>query len=538
MKRRTVLKNMALAVPALGLPRTSYTNIFENNEPFAKGKFQPSWESLAQYEVPEWFKNAKFGIWAHWGPQCQPEAGDWYARNMYRVGSKQYKFHLEKYGHPSKFGFKDVINQWKADKWQPEELLARYKKAGAKYFVALGNHHDNFDNWNSKYQPHWNATQIGPKKDLIGGWEKAARHQGLPFGVSLHGSRPWTWYEPAQGSDKDGVFDGNFTKKDGKGKWWDGLDPQELYAQNHKRSVKDDIYWHWEEGVSIPNTAYIKKYVNRVVDVVKKYNPELVYFDDNVLPYDPISTVGLDIVAHIYNQSMERNGGKLQAVVNTKGLNDMQKNCVVWDVERGHSNIIEPKMWQTDTCIGGWHYERELYDQNKYKTAKTVIHTLIDVVSKNGNLLLNIPLRGNGSMDEKEAVVVDGINEWMAKYSDGIYDTRPWKIYGEGPAIEGLAKLEGHGFNEGKGKPFTSEDIRFTTKNGAIYAFPLGEPKDGKVMIKSLKEGSAYFPQKIGQITLVGINQTLEFSRNSAGLEVNLPPSIATDYAYSLKISG
>jgi alpha-L-fucosidase len=543
MKRRTLLKNLALTLPALAASKVVGSNLLTStpNEdmPFAKGKFQPTWESLSQYEVPEWFKNAKFGIWAHWGPQCQPEAGDWYARSMYMQGDNDYKFHLAKYGHPSKFGFKDVINEWKADQWNPEELLAKYKKAGAKYFVALANHHDNFDNWNSKYQP-WNATRIGPKKDLIGGWEKATRNQGLKFGVSIHASRPWTWYEVAQGSDSGGVYDGNLTKKDGKGLWWEGLDPQELYAQKHPLSTEKNYgkLWHWENGANPPSEAYIKKFVNRTFDLIKKYNPELVYFDDNVMPYDPINkTVGLQIAAHIYNQNIQRNGGKLEAVMNTKGLDEMQRKCVVWDVERGHSNIIEPNMWQTDTCIGTWHYSREFYEKGSYKTPKTVIHTLIDVVSKNGNLLLNIPLRGNGSMDEKEAVVVEGITEWMAKYSDCIYDTRPWKIYGEGPAIEGLAVLKGHGFNEGKGKTFTGEDIRFTTKGGAVYAMPLGSPTDGKVLIKSLKQGSEHFPQNIAQISLVGTNQPLEFMRNQEGVTVKLPDSVTNEFAFALRIS-
>ena len=169
----------------------------------ATGKFQPAWESLKQYQTPEWFRDAKFGIWAHWGPQCQPEDGDWYARGMYEEGSGQYKFHVAQYGHPSKFGFKDVIHEWKAENWDPEKLMALYKRAGAQYFFALANHHDNFDNYDSKYQP-WNSVAIGPKKDLIGGWAKAARASGLRFGVSVHAAHAWTWYEPAQGADKKG----------------------------------------------------------------------------------------------------------------------------------------------------------------------------------------------------------------------------------------------------------------------------------------------------------------------------------------------
>ena len=543
MKRRTIIKNMALALPALAYANTRSSGFLhglaESEESIVKGKFKPSWESLGQYELPDWFRNAKFGLWAHWGPQCQPEAGDWYARNMYLTGSNQYKHHLKKYGHPSTFGFKDVINDWKADKWNPEELLALYKKTGARYFVALANHHDNFDNWDSKYQKQWNSTKIGPKKDLIGGWAKAARNQGLPFGVSIHASHAWTWYESAQGKDEQGQFDGNLTKNDGKGKWWDGLDPQELYAQRHPLSNAPDYsnLWEWGPEANPPNTAYLKKYMNRVMDLIKKYQPELLYFDDNVLPYYPLNqTLGLEIAAHFYNQNIKRNGGSLTAVMTLKKLDPTQRNCFVWDVERGHSNEIENYVWQTDTCIGGWHYDRRIYHDNGYKSAKNVIHALIDIVSKNGNLLLNIPLRGDGSMDEKERVTVDGIGEWMGKYSDCIYDTRPWKIYGEGPAMADIAKLTGHGFNEGKGKPFTGEDIRFTTKNGALYGIPLGQPIAGRVIIKSLRQGAEHYPRAISKVELVGTNQSLEFVRDNEGLTVKLPGSVSGEYAYAVRV--
>ncbi len=205
-------------------------------EPVAPGKFDPSWESLAQYKVPEWYRDAKFGIWAHWGPQCQPEQGDWFARFMYVEGSPEYNWFKAHYGPQSKFGFKDICNDWKAQKWNPERLVALYKRAGAKYFFAMGNHHDNMDLWDSKYQP-WNSVNIGPKKDIIDGWAKAARKNGLYFGVSIHAAHAWLWYETAQRADKDGPFagmpyDGKMTKADGKGTWWEGMDPQDFLDRN------------------------------------------------------------------------------------------------------------------------------------------------------------------------------------------------------------------------------------------------------------------------------------------------------------------
>ena len=248
MKRRTVLKNLAATAPAILLGQSLQANSFfeaiDVNEPMMKGPFEPTWDSLKQYKTPDWFRDAKFGIWAHWGPQCQPEYGDWYARSMYIEGSKVYKYHVEKYGHPSTFGFKDVIHQWKAENWRPEELMELYKRAGAKYFMALANHHDNFDNYNSKYQ-RWNSVNYGPQKDIIGGWEKAARKNGLRFGVSVHAAHAWTWYEQSQKADKAGPlagvpYDGKLKKRDGKNEWWSKLDPQDLYAQNHAVSEGSD----------------------------------------------------------------------------------------------------------------------------------------------------------------------------------------------------------------------------------------------------------------------------------------------------------
>ena len=518
------------------------------NEPIANGPFKPTWESLQNYKTPEWFRDAKLGMWAHWGPQCQPEAGDWYARNMYQEGSWQYKIHLQKYGHPSKFGFKDVINEWKAEKWNPEELVSLYKSAGAQYFMALANHHDNFDLYDSKYQNSWNSTKIGPKKDLIGGWAKAARNNGLPFGVSVHASHAWRWYEVAQRSDKAGPYagipyDGKLTKADGKGKWWDGLDPQELYAQNHplsKGSLDDNFngdQWDWGNGAYPPTNAYIEKFYNRTIELINKYNPDVVYFDDDRLPLWPVSDAGLRIAAHLYNKSI-KDHGELHAVLNGKMLNENQRRAMVWDIERGQANQIQPLPWQTDTCIGGWHYDRALYERDGYKTAKTVIQTLVDIVSKNGNLMLNIPVRGDGTIDEKERKIVEDIGKWMKTNGESIYATRPWKIFGEGPAQEAAAQLSAQGFNEGKGKPFTHEDIRFATKGDVLYATAMGWSEDGKLVIKSLAKTSEHFPKEIQKIEWLPTKQSLTFERNEKGLIVTLPenPSDELRYANVLKV--
>jgi alpha-L-fucosidase len=516
-------------------------------EPIASGPFTPDWESLEKYQTPDWFRNAKFGIWAHWGPQCEPEFGDWYGRLMYEEGGDVYRYHVKKYGHPSQFGFKDVIHQWKADQWDPDALMALYKQAGARYFMALANHHDNFDLYNSRFQPEWNATRIGPRKDLIAGWSRAARAQGLRFGVSVHAAHAWTWYETAQRADKQGPlagvpYDGNLTRADGKGKWWEGMDPQALYAQRHPLSKADGEggvhheQWHWGGGAAIPDQAYCDKFFQRTRDLLDSYDPDMVYYDDTVLPLWPFSDVGQRLVAHMYNRSITTRG-KLDVVVNGKILNPQQRRSLVLDIERGQSNQIEPLPWQTCTCIGSWHYDRRIYDNNAYKSAQTVVHTLIDVVSKNGNLLLSVPVRGNGTIDDKERAIVEEIGRWMARNSEGIYDTRPWAVLGEGPVMKEAPALSGAGFNEGKSKPYTAADIRFTAKGEAVYAFLMGWPENGKVTIESMRSGGPHLAKRVSRVELLGSGRPLAFRQTAQGLQVTLPadkPALA--YASALKI--
>lgn len=542
MKRRTLIKGMALGMSSMYLSKSYASALL--NKTYMPGPFKPSWDSLANYQVPDWFRDAKFGMWAHWGPQCQPEYGDWYAREMYMEGGHKYKYHLQKYGHPSKFGFKDVINEWKAEKWDPEELVGLYKKAGAQYFMALANHHDNFDLFDSTYQK-WNSTRIGPKKDIIGGWAKAAKQNNLHFGVSVHAVHAWSWMETAQRADKTGPFagvpyDGNVTRADGAGKWWNGEDPQELYAQNHPLSKNSQdngmihSQWAWGNGVSVPSKAYCEKFYKRTIELLDKYEPDAIYFDDTVLPLWPISDAGLRIAAHMYNSSIKKHG-KLEAVLFGKVLDENQRKCLVWDIERGQSNKIEPIPFQTDTCIGAWHYDRPIYDQNGYKDAKTVIHMLIDIVSKNGNLMLNIPVRGNGTIDEKERAVVEDIASWMQMNSESIYGTRPWAVHGEGPALESAAPLSTQGFNEGTGKPYGPADIRFNKKGDVLYATMLAWPEGNTALIKKLANNSA---GKVQKVSLLGYPGEVKFDQTGEGLKIQLPDTPPGRFAYVFKIHG
>ena len=528
------------------IPSTAVPTVIVSTaaEPVAAGKFQPSWDSLKQYQVPEWFRDAKFGIWAHWGPQCEPERGDWYAREMYGEGSARYQFHVAHYGHPSVFGFKDVIHEWKAGHWDPDKLLALYKRAGAEYFFALASHHDNFDNFDSKYQP-WNAVNLGPQKDLIGGWAKAAREQGMRFGVSVHSSHAWSWYEPAQGADTKGPlagvpYDGKLTKADGKGKWWEGYDPQDLYAQSHapapdfQKLASIHKRWEWGNGVTPPDQAYCEKFYNRTIDLIDRYHPDLIYFDDTALPLWPVSDAGLKIAAHFYNRNQQWHGD--DGVMFNKILDADQRRCMAWDIERGSANEIQPQPWQTDTCIGSWHYDQRILARHGYKSTRTVVHTLIDVVSKNGNLLLSVPLKGDGTPDADEIAIVEGIAGWMQVNGEAIHGTRPWKVFGEGPQMAVARPMTGPGFNEGKGKPFTAEDVRFTTKGPVLYALVMGAPT-GAVHLKSLGTDAKLLERPLTGVSLLGSTEKLTWAQNADALVIDAPQHLPSDIAIVFKLA-
>jgi len=510
--------------------------------PIAKGPFKPEWESLANYQAPEWFRDAKFGIWAHWGPQCEPEDGDWYARNMYIEGSGQYKSHLAQYGHPSTCGFKDVIHAWKAERFDPDMLVKFYKENGAKYFMALANHHDNFDLYDSKYQP-WNSVNVGPKKDLIGGWAKAARANGLRFGVSVHAARAWTWYEVAQDADKKGPlagvpYDGKLTKADGKGKWWEGLDPQDLYEQNHLPGKAQHHNFDAKRGTSMPDRAYLEKFYERTKQLWDDYHPDQIYYDDRVLPfYNIAEEVPLKLAAHFYNTRLDKDG-HTEAVMNGKHLDDMQRRAMVYDIERGKANDILLQPWQTDTCIGGWHYNRSIYDHKGYKSAGSIVRMLADIVSKNGNLMLSVPLRRDGQPDELEVQIVQEIGSWLKVNGEAIYATRPWKIYGEGPSTELSEKGEFDGQKDVSEKPFTAEDIRFTrSKDGnTLYVIVLEIPKDGKLLVRSLATNSAHAEGTISSVRLVG-GGNIESTRDENGLHASLPANYNGTSALALAIN-
>lgn len=535
ISRRKILKSLALGIPALQLnPSFAFGNATTTekeetfngtNNTFTPGPFKPTRASLRGYEIPDWFRDAKFGIWAHWGPQSAIEAGDWYARNMYMQGQRQYKYHLEKYGHPSKFGYKDTIPLWKAEKFDADYLLGLYKKAGAKYFMSMGVHHDNFDLWDSKHNK-WNSVNMGPKIDIVGSFAKAAKKHDLKFGISDHLWISYKWFSSSKGSDKDGPFAGIS---------YDGADPKNFSLYGNCEQIFNKRL-DWNENW-IPE-AWKKHWFDRMKDLVDKYEPDLLYCDGHL----PFEEQGLALLAHLYNTNAAKHAGKTQAVYNSKRPEDTdgETGICVYDVERGVVDSIWPRPWQTDTCIGDWHYNKDRI--GKYKTAKTVVDLLIDIVSRNGNLMLNIPLPASGMPDADELKVLDGITNWMAVNSEAIYGTRPWKIFGAGPQSEITkgdkgAVFDALQFNEKKRKDFSYEDTRFTTKGKTLYSFFMGWPAASKIVIKPLATSSE---QKIGSIEnveLLGYGK-VNFIRDGEGLKVTLPSQKPCEHAYTLKIDG
>ena len=496
--------------------------------PIESGPYEANWESLKQWECPAWFRDAKFGIWAHWGPQCQAEAGDWYGRGMYETGGWQNKYHVEHYGSPADFGLKDLCNAWKAERWDPEALVRLYKEVGAQFFFTLGQHHDNFDLWDSPYQ-EWNSVRVGPHRDIVAEWARACRKEHLPLGVSIHGAHAWTWLEVAQ------PYDGNLTREDGyvpnadgSPKWWQGLDPQELYAQRHERSAgwenAGSIHgqWDWKNGASLPSEAYKRKLQNRILQLINDYDPQMLYFDDTVLPfYGCDNQVGQNILAHFYNHSANRHRGRQQVVAMGKILNDEQKQLMLWDVERGVPDRAQPLPWQTCTCIGSWHYDRGIYNRGDYKSAARVVRMLVDVVSKNGCLLLSVPLRGDGSLDEKELAILHDLKAWMDVNRESIFGTRPWTTFGEGPLADSANPLNAQGFNEGI--HYTSSDIRFNAKGHTVYATIMGWPEGNAATIKSFATASPHMQgQRVRSVRLLGYGK-VPFTVDAEGLHVTLP---------------
>ena len=480
--------------------------------------FEPTFESLRQYSAPEWFRDAKFGIWSHWGPQSVPMFGDWYARNMYLEGTSQYNYHLRHYGHPSKFGYKDICALWHAENFDPEGLMEKYYKAGARYFMSQGTHHDHFFNYASDIN-RMNSVNVGPKKDILAMWKAAADKFGMPFGISEHLGASFSWWRANKGCDKFGPY---------AGVPYDGNDPEyaDFYHANqeHVNGNPHDLNpWY------TTNKAFHAYWLRCVNEMVEKFQPDLLYTDGS-LPFGQHwldekgakeqsgYEMGLQAVANLYNTSIARHGSN-QAVYLQKDRNPEIYSVGVLDIEKSQLPGIMPQPWHTDTCIGNWFYDVH----HPYKQPDQIVEMLVDIISKNGVMLLNILQRPDGTIDEYAEFILQKLGEWFSVCSEAVYGTRPWRVFGEG---ETRVKIEG--FREDK-TDWNRSDFRFVQKEGAVYAFMMGAKAGEAVTLRSFAEDD------VQSVELLGYGP-VPFRKEFGVLVVQLPEKLPAFCANALKI--
>ena len=482
--------------------------------------FEPTFESLRQYSAPEWFRNAKFGIWSHWGPQSVPMFGDWYARNMYIEGTPQYEYHLRHYGHPSKFGYKDICALWKAERFDPEGLMEKYHKAGARYFMSQATHHDHFFNYGSKIN-RMNSVNVGPGKDILALWKAAADKFGMPFGLSEHLGASFSWWRVNKGCDKTGPY---------AGVPYDGNDPayQDFYHANQEHGTENPgECWPWYTK----NPQFRDYWLRCVSEMIDRFAPDLVYTDGS-LPFgehwmgpehgngsdEEAYRHGLEAVARLYNTSIDRYGEN-RAVYLQKDRDPKIFKVGVLDIEKSQLPGIMPDPWHTDTCIGNWFYDV----RDPYKEPEQIVEMLADIISKNGVMLLNILQRPDGTIDEYAEFILKRVGEWFAVCSEAVYDTRPWRVFGEGDT---MVRIEG--FREDK-TDWNRNDFRFTQKDGAVYAFMMGARGGETMTLRSFAD------QEVSSVELLGYGP-VPFEKVFGVLTVSLPEQLPAMCANVLKI--
>ncbi|GAA3129936.1 alpha-L-fucosidase [Kribbella aluminosa] len=488
-----------------------------------------TWEQIQQkFTCPAWFAEARFGIWVHWGAQTQPaEGGGWYGRHMYMEdvgdqtwGADAYSYHLKTYGHPSEKGFKDVIHEWKAENLDADALLEYFAGLGARYFVALANHHDHFDNFDSTYQP-WNSVNVGPKRDLIAEFAAASRRIGMPFGISSHDDRMLMFYEHAFGADSSGPkagvpYDGNLTAADGAGTWWEGLDPADLYGPPPARRTADwvaDMQHKWEL---------------RLKELIEKARPDMLWFDGHGFPY---GEHGKEVCRAFYSGRLTRTG-ELDGVVVAKIPGD---RAIVQDVERGAAEDLQPDVWQGTSTFTSWFLKT---DKAIKHDARTLIEMLVDIVSKNGNFLLNVELTPDGRVPDDHRPILDGLGEWLAIHGEAIFATKPWHVYGDNLASDRSARTvdeadlagaeehpSGHFIERTLASPpYPSDEVRFTTRDGHLYVFVLN-PRPGEIVLPQLGTGSSIGLAGPAAARLIGSDAPVHHSVGEQGLSLEIPHS-------------
>ena len=454
-------------------------------------RYEPTWQSLKKYSVPEWYKDAKFGIFIHWGVYSVPAFGnEWYPHNMYLENTSEFKRHRQKWGPQSEFGYKDFIPMFKGEKWDPDVWVALFKQAGAKYAVPVAEHHDGFAMYRSDYTK-WNSANMGPCKDVIAELERAVRSEGLKFGVSTHRAFNWRYY--------------TYSNE------YDTVNPESsgLYSSAH---AKDEP----------ASREFLEDWSARTKELIDKFRPDLIWFDfgwhhDEFAPYRPM------VAAYYYNSAIE--WGK-EVVLNYK--DKFPEGTAVLDIERGKLKEIPEYYWQTDTSVSykSWGY----IENDKFKTITTLVHDLVDIVSKNGNLLLNVGPKADGTIPDEVKQLLLGIGDWLKVNGEAIYCTRPWLTYGEGETQVATGPM-----TERTAKSFSASDIRFTKKGNTLYAISLAWSGE-EVQVKSLGSKSAVTIDMVSEITMLGSEEALSWSQDENGLHVKTPSKKPCRHAYALKI--
>jgi alpha-L-fucosidase len=480
--------------------------------PVAPGPYTADWKALGlAYSAPGWWRDAKLGAWAHWDPQSMPEQGDWYAYRMYQAGSADYNYHLAHFGDPSEYGYKDICKNWVIDQWDPGALMDLYVQMGAKFFMAMGSHHDNFDNFDSTYQP-WNSVKVGVKKDIVGTWEPIARQKGMRFGIGFHNTPARTygqWMPIRYTSGAKGPWDALLTTADGKGKWWEGLNPADLYGPKHSTDCANQ---------SCNNSAYGTQFMYRVDDAINKYHPDVVYFDDHAGDsqvdlgvHMGLGAIAPTILANYYNKSLTWKQGPVDVVMNMKGVggqyNSFQNSAsllpyveraLVRSTEAATESQISAYPFQTELDIqgGNWHYMTGA----GYTSASSLVTTLMQNVSRNGSLLLNLTQHGRGNLDSQCTKIAQDIGAWLKVNGEAVYASRPFEIWGDSTVI-------------------------YTRANGHIYVTLLGW-SGGPVTLSALKSGGATLGT-VSKVELLGSTVAITFSQDSKGLTVTPGASVA-----------
>jgi alpha-L-fucosidase len=524
--------------------------------PVTPGPFEPTWQSIEKNYPgePAWLREAKFGIWVHFGPQSAGESGDWHARRLYLPGTTAYKNHLRKYGHPSEVGYKEVLRDWKPTKFDPAALTKIYRDAGARFLLIQGVHHDNFDLWNSHYQP-WNSVNLGPKRDLLSEWVKACRADGMRFGITFHHEYTWWWWQAAFGSDKDGdkkgvPYDGNLTLADGKGKWWEGLDPRRLYGANLReyKGVTGAAYSDWSPppaGIFTNHLPYAKWFVTqwalRIMDAVDQYDPDCIFTDGT--DQQPFSGSGTGagikadaaqrVIADFYNRALQRRGK-----VDTFSIVKFRKktNGTVTTEEHGiPANIKTDQPWIGEAPVGDWFYAPGYtYDSGM------MIRYVIEAIAHDGNAAVCVAILPDGSLDAGSRKMLKEVGVWMRRNGEAVYGSRAWTIPGEGEMVNGKLKmLPGGKLNRQHASfKFSPRDFRFTAgKNGALYAFCMTVPAPGTPLkIMSLGADAKYFGHPVKSVKLLGHDGELEWKQEADGLAITSPAEMPFATAIVFKI--